>query len=772
MYCKKCGTELKDGQKFCPKCGTPYTFVKKGESIIETSKNGKHSIFPKILAVIICLVALTGIGLWFWKKPSIEDVADIFNYEYKKFDADSDISGIPYKSSENGKWGMLRPDGTILFEEEFKDPPTIAHEGRFFVKNGNGLWEIFTAEERPEKVGDEYVSLGDFYNGVAPAVRKNEKISLIDRRGNIFAVLDKSASKPITKITNFHYGYALFKAGDATGIVNTNGKIMLEAKKYCKIYHIAPKRFLALDIKYKDDLEEHNFIFDIIDPAGNPRGSIRMAKYNEIHAIGDGYIGIEQTSDGERLYGIMDLNGEMIVRPTNKIKGIYGYRDGKIIFSNGEYYGVRTIEDKVLIRAKYDAIQWAASDAIWAIAVTDGRREVSLVDLDGNKITKDTYIDALPFYDGEHAFVQITDNTWSMINYKGEEMKKIPDIYTMQRNTADVEIISDYVDIDAIISSLNMTPSGFGGFGMNMRAIDLVKNFNENCKFGEQIELNPSLCHVDKLVYDKEILNDIYLNVNLHYQAYISDQQNGYYDENHGEWVKLPDTWTKEPPKYIRMTISGKKMVGKTNLIYKKLAARARTYGRVYKENDHACIIMKKDGKGMVLVDTGETVWGMVTDVEDLIWENIEQYSNSNTISSQEAIPQIYYEKRSERLIEEPPSSTYRENTIGYGNSVYDVVEEMPQYYGGSSALFEYLSKNVKYPVVAEENGIQGRVIVTFVVERDGSITETKIAKSVDPSIDREALRVVRNMPRWIPGRQNGSPVRVKYTVPVTFRLQ
>ena len=772
MYCKKCGTELKDGQKFCPKCGTPYTFVKKGESIIETSKNGKHSIFPKILAVIICLVALTGIGLWFWKKPSIEDVEDIFNYEYKKFDADSDISGIPYKSSENGKWGMLRPDGTILFEEEFKDPPTIAHEGRFFVKNGNGLWEIFTAEERPEKVGDEYVSLGDFYNGVAPAVRKNEKISLIDRRGNIFAVLDKSASKPITKITNFHYGYALFKAGDATGIVNTNGKIMLEAKKYCKIYHIAPKRFLALDIKYKDDLEEHNFIFDIIDPAGNPRGSIRMAKYNEIHAIGDGYIGIEQTSDGERLYGIMDLNGEMIVRPTNKIKGIYGYRDGKIIFSNGEYYGVRTIEDKVLIRAKYDAIQWAASDAIWAIAVTDGRREVSLVDLDGNKITKDTYIDALPFYDGEHAFVQITDNTWSMINYKGEEMKKIPDIYTMQRNTADVEIISDYVDIDAIISSLNMTPSGFGGFGMNMRAIDLVKNFNENCKFGEQIELNPSLCHVDKLVYDKEILNDIYLNVNLYYQAYISDQQNGYYDENHGEWVKLPDTWTKEPPKYIRMTISGKKMVGKTNLIYKKLAARARTYGRVYKENDHACIIMKKDGKGMVLVDTGETVWGMVTDVEDLIWENIEQYSNSNTISSQEAIPQIYYEKRSERLIEEPPSSTYRENTIGYGNSVYDVVEEMPQYYGGSSALFEYLSKNVKYPVVAEENGIQGRVIVTFVVERDGSITETKIAKSVDPSIDREALRVVRNMPRWIPGRQNGSPVRVKYTVPVTFRLQ
>jgi protein TonB len=103
---------------------------------------------------------------------------------------------------------------------------------------------------------------------------------------------------------------------------------------------------------------------------------------------------------------------------------------------------------------------------------------------------------------------------------------------------------------------------------------------------------------------------------------------------------------------------------------------------------------------------------------------------------------------------------------------VFDVVEQMPQFPGGPQALFEYLSKNIKYPVVAEENGIQGRVIVTFVVERDGSITDVKVAKSVDPSLDKEAMRVVKSMPHWIPGKQNGAAVRVKYTVPVTFRLQ
>ena len=103
---------------------------------------------------------------------------------------------------------------------------------------------------------------------------------------------------------------------------------------------------------------------------------------------------------------------------------------------------------------------------------------------------------------------------------------------------------------------------------------------------------------------------------------------------------------------------------------------------------------------------------------------------------------------------------------------VFDVVEQMPQFPGGPNALFEYLSKNIKYPVVAEENGIQGRVIVTFVVERDGSITDVKVAKSVDPSLDKEAQRVVKSMPHWIPGKQNGSAVRVKYTVPVTIKLQ
>ena len=103
---------------------------------------------------------------------------------------------------------------------------------------------------------------------------------------------------------------------------------------------------------------------------------------------------------------------------------------------------------------------------------------------------------------------------------------------------------------------------------------------------------------------------------------------------------------------------------------------------------------------------------------------------------------------------------------------VFDVVEQMPEFPGGQAALLKWIGDNIQYPTIAEENGIQGRVVCTFVVERDGSVTDVQVARSIDPSLDKEAIRVLKKMPRWNPGKQNGSAVRVKYTVPVTFKLQ
>ena len=103
---------------------------------------------------------------------------------------------------------------------------------------------------------------------------------------------------------------------------------------------------------------------------------------------------------------------------------------------------------------------------------------------------------------------------------------------------------------------------------------------------------------------------------------------------------------------------------------------------------------------------------------------------------------------------------------------VFDIVEQMPEYPGGQAALFEYLSKNIKYPADAEKKKVEGKVFVTFVVDSDGKITDVSLLKKVFPSLDAEAIRVISAMPNWIPGRQKGQAVRVKYTVPIMFRLK
>ena len=103
---------------------------------------------------------------------------------------------------------------------------------------------------------------------------------------------------------------------------------------------------------------------------------------------------------------------------------------------------------------------------------------------------------------------------------------------------------------------------------------------------------------------------------------------------------------------------------------------------------------------------------------------------------------------------------------------IFQVVEEMPSFPGGDAECMRFLNKNIKYPTIAQENGIQGRVILQFVVNKDGSIVDVVVARSVDPYLDKEAVRVVNMMPKWKPGKQRGKPVSVKFTLTVTFRLQ
>ncbi len=102
---------------------------------------------------------------------------------------------------------------------------------------------------------------------------------------------------------------------------------------------------------------------------------------------------------------------------------------------------------------------------------------------------------------------------------------------------------------------------------------------------------------------------------------------------------------------------------------------------------------------------------------------------------------------------------------------IYDVVEVNPEFPGGNTALLQWLNQNIRYPRAALDANLEGRVFVRFVVEKDGSISNTEIARSVDPVFNSEALRLVNSMPKWTPGKQNGQPVRCRFVLPITFKI-
>lgn len=158
-----------------------------------------------------------------------------------------------------------------------------------------------------------------------------------------------------------------------------------------------------------------------------------------------------------------------------------------------------------------------------------------------------------------------------------------------------------------------------------------------------------------------------------------------------------------------------------------------------------------------------------VADIIDIVDDNqqIEETKIETTESTTEALtgPTLSHVAASNVSLMPTIEDTDEEEIV-------DVAQVQPEFPGGSAKLMEWLAKNLKYPAAAQELCVQGRVVVQFVVNKDGSIVEPKVIKSIDPSLDREAIRVVSSMPKWSPGRQGGRNVRVRFTLPVTFRLQ
>ena len=187
-------------------------------------------------------------------------------------------------------------------------------------------------------------------------------------------------------------------------------------------------------------------------------------------------------------------------------------------------------------------------------------------------------------------------------------------------------------------------------------------------------------------------------------------------------------------------------------------------------------IVKKGNKEPMVLLDGNRITYETLSKIEPEIIASV------TVLKDQPAVEQYGEEARDGVILVTTKKHAAEENVevihakevftpLEQDERYFDVVEQMPEFPGGAQALFEYLGKNIRYPEAAEKAGQQGRVIATFVVMKDGSIDKVKVVKGVSPELDAEAVRCLKAMPKWTPGKQKGEAVNVKYTVPISFRL-
>ena len=526
---------------------------------------------------------------------------------------ESKVEYLPFRSSENGSWGMMTTKGKVLFEEEFKRKPSAPVNGRFFVEDKDGNYEIYTMEETPQKVGNKYKRICPFTEDVTPAVEPNQRIKLIDKDGNEVATLEKARGKNIISATTFHEGLSIIRTEDGCGCIDTKGEVVI-----APIYNIleACSEGIMLTITNKDNEEGNNNV-TAIDKTGNKLFTIRTSKYWPAASLfKHGRLPVvhipESDDDEERKCGFIDTKGEIIFDLSKKYYNISDWDDETFIFTDGEGYGLSDYKGTVLLRPKYDQLSYAGHSLLWAGTEGDNGWRYKLIDKEGKEVSSATYRGRTMFF-GDYAAVQVSEKRWSLINKKGEEVEDLPSIREISQTdideaTYDLEdshyctrVYSDFLDVDAIIEAANITSDGCGVWTIKQTPQQIIRAWQEETGDYEKAVEPQNFSGKDKLTYEKEA-EDVDISYEVYYAWYMVNSSYDYWSSSYSY------TWATEKPKYVSVTFSGSKLEGKTSQLYSKLLDIAKDYGSVYKEGKTKALISIGSDSGLYLVDDGSSV--------------------------------------------------------------------------------------------------------------------------------------------------------------------
>lgn len=543
---------------------------------------------------------------------------------------DWDVEYVPFQESEGGNWGLISPDGEVLFSEEFKEMPSVALNGRFVVRNADGLFEIYTAEKKPQKVGGEYLSVGLFYDKVAPAVEKGKPIQFIDKDGDVEFVFDKVDGKTVTSCSDIINGTAVFKCGDYYGVVSSSGKVLIEPK-YALMEKDPSNRFLCVDKKYIGELDEDKVVWQVLDKDGEELFSMKASKFKipeqlswsfaDRRFIFDDMVILKTEKDGHNVCGLMKFDGEWMLKPSSKVRSVVDYRKGKLVYYDGTGYGLMDKEGEVIIRAKYDKMRFVTDEIL--MVKKSGESEYTLINIEDEEIGNDSYRNIHNVkMNGQNLFAKVGKKEWALIDLAGKEVKlktSIEDIYEGSFNTIPFSFqnyISDYVDVDALVNSLNLTDKGFLGLTLNQNPEAVIKALNNNTFLNPVSESASN--HVAHNIPSSGTLELLGISTTVSFNkdvtegVYETKTVKGFWGNTYQEKKEVGRKFTDAYPLVIDMSVS---LVDKINgrpeglgeLLAKKIIEKTKTIGKVVKEGKNAVIVNTGDAY-MISYYTGSTV--------------------------------------------------------------------------------------------------------------------------------------------------------------------
>ena len=526
---------------------------------------------------------------------------------------ESKVEYLPFRSSENGSWGMMTTKGKVLFEEEFKRKPSTPVNGRFFVVDKDGNYEIYTLEETPQKVGNKYKRICPFTEDVTPAVEPNQRIKLIDKNGNEVATLEKARGKNIVSATTFHEGLSIIETEDGCGCIDTKGDIVI-APTYKTIETCSEGIMLTITNK---DYEEGNNNVTVIDKTGNKLFTIRTSKYTpDASQFKHGRLPVMHVNDdddgNESMCGFIDTKGEIVLDLTSKYQIIIDWNDETFIYYDGENMGLADFNGTTLLRPKYDWLSYAGHSLLWAGTEVDNGWRIKLIDKEGKEVSSDTYRNKTMFF-GDYAAVQVSEKRWALIDKKGNEVEDLPSIREISQTDIDEAtqslesrhlctiVYSDFLDVDAIIEAANITSDGCGVWTIKQTPQQIIRAWQEETGDYEKAVEPQNFSGKDKLTYEKEA-EDVDISYEVYYAWYMVNSSYDYWSSSYSY------TWATEKPKYVSVTFSGSKLEGKTSQLYSRLLDIAKDYGSVYKEGKTKALISIGSDSGLYLVDDGSSV--------------------------------------------------------------------------------------------------------------------------------------------------------------------